>query len=41
VESRAEWAALQAKKRCGADLTLDEQKKEHQLKLFVNTEEEG
>lgn len=40
VESRRQWAQLQAKKRAGATLTAAEKKKEKQLALFVRTDEE-
>lgn len=40
VESRAEWARLQAKKRGGARLTREEDKRSVQLRLFADTEED-
>jgi energy-coupling factor transporter ATP-binding protein EcfA2 len=40
VEGRAEFAKLEAKKRAGASLTRDEQKKAAQLRLFADTDEE-
>lgn len=40
VEGRAEYARLQAKKRAGACLTEEEQKKAEQLELFATTHED-
>lgn len=40
VQGRAEYAKLQAKKRAGANLTEDEQKKVDQLELFAANVEE-
>jgi hypothetical protein len=40
VEGRAEFAKLEAKKRAGANLTKDEQKRAAQLRLFADTGEE-
>jgi energy-coupling factor transporter ATP-binding protein EcfA2 len=40
VDSRAEWAKLQAKKRAGAHWTESERKKAEQLKLFALVDEE-
>lgn len=40
VESRAEYAKLQAKSRAGARLTTDEETRMKQLSLFASIEEE-
>ena len=40
VEGRAAFAKLEAKKRAGANLTKDEQKKHEQFRLFADTDEE-
>jgi hypothetical protein len=40
VEGRAEYAKLQAKKRAGGKLTLEEVSKVKQLELYATNEEE-
>lgn len=41
VEARAEYAALNAKRRAGAKLSTEERKRADQLELFVGTDEEA